>query len=228
MLATYLTPFSQETPRVQPSAGSGSFPVPDPASVPPALPDLPHTRSRPVHWLATGTAVAVVVGASALIQPAGATATPSTGIPGAHVSASPATASNPPDPEKAKYPMDCGPERAEVIDRGSGDLDGDGRQETVAVVRCATGFGTPPSGIYVLGESAGEEGVPRVVETFLDPKEGLSVSDFAVHGRTVSATLLGYSSKDVPRCCPDRQRKVKWQWRDGKFRLTPLPVAGSV
>lgn len=214
---------------MQPSAGSVSFPVPDPASAPPALPELPHTRSRPVHWFATGTAVAAVVGLAALVQPAaGATATPSVGVPGTHVPASPGPASVPPDPERAKYPMDCGPERAEVIDRGSGDLDGDGRQETVAVVRCVTGFGTPPSGIYVLGGPTGKDGAPRVVETFLDPKEGLNVSDFAVEGRTVSATLLGYSSMDVPRCCPDRERRVKWQWRDGRFRLIPLPVAGSV
>ncbi|MGP3980368.1 hypothetical protein [Streptomyces sp. KR80] len=204
---------------MQPSPGSVSFPSPQP--------DLPHTRARPVHWIATATALAAVLGVSALVQPSGAIATP----PPARQGTPAPSASAPvgaPDPKKAVYPVDCGPEKPEVIDRGSGDLDGDGRQETVAVVRCATGFGTPPSGIYVLTHPATANGAPRVAETFLDPKEGLSVTDFAVRGRTVSATLLGYSSKNVPRCCPDKQRKVKWRWRDGKFALIALPVAGSV
>jgi hypothetical protein len=64
--------------------------------------------------------------------------------------------------------------------------------------------------------------------TFLDPKQQMSVKDFALQGDTISATLLGYSSNQVPRCCPDQERKVNWQWKDGKFVLTALPVPGSV
>jgi hypothetical protein len=56
----------------------------------------------------------------------------------------------------------------------------------------------------------------------------MSIRDFAVRGKTVSVTLLGYSSSRVPRCCPDLQRKVNWRWRDGKFVLKALPVPGSV
>jgi hypothetical protein len=182
-----------------------------------------------MHWITTATAVAAVLGASALLQPRPATATPSGGVQAAPGSGASAPAQGPaPDPEKADYPVDCGPDTVGVVDRGSADLDGDGRQETVAVVRCTSGLGTPPSGIYVLAHPADGKGAPRIMETFLDPEEGLNVSDFAVRGDTVSATLLGYSSEDVPRCCPDMQRKVKWQWREGKFRLTAAPVAGSV
>ncbi|WP_369696713.1 hypothetical protein [Streptomyces sp. XD-27] len=115
-----------------------------------------------------------------------------------------------------------------MVQRASGDLDGDGTPETVAVVRCHTETGTPPSGIYVLAAAADGGFPPRIVETFLDPKEGMSVSGFALRGTTVSATLLGYSSTEVPRCCPDLQRKVNWRWQDGKFVLRALPAAGSV
>jgi hypothetical protein len=167
-----------------------------------------------------------VLGAAALVQPSDATATPHATAQGTPESGPVPTGG--PDPEMADYPVDCGPEKAEVIERASADLDGDGREETVAVVRCTAGFGTPPSGLYVLAHPASGQGSPRIIETFLDPKEDMSISDFAVRGRTVSATLLGYSSTEVPRCCPDLQRKVKWQWRDGKFELTALPVAGSV
>ncbi|WP_430625924.1 hypothetical protein [Streptomyces albus] len=55
----------------------------------------------------------------------------------------------------------------------------------------------------------------------------MTVRDLQVRGTTVAAKLLGYSSPEVPRCCPDRQRRVKWDWRDGKFRLTPAPASGG-
>ncbi|MFF3764162.1 hypothetical protein ACFYYR_08755 [Streptomyces sp. NPDC001922] len=203
---------------MQPSAGPESFPPP--------RPDLPHTRSRPLHWIVTGTALAALLAASSLLQPSTATARPPVAVADAPASPqAPLPAAAGPDAGKARYPVDCGPEKIQVIRKGAADLDGDGRTETVAVVRCSAGMGTPPSGIYVLAHGAGR---PRIVETFLDPREGMSVTDFAVRGRTVSATLAGYSSNDVPRCCPDRQRKVEWHWNDGKFELVALPVAGSV
>lgn len=96
-----------------------------------------------------------------------------------------------------------------------GDLDGDGRPETVAVARCAAGSGTPPSGVYVLTQGSGV--TPRVVATLVDPAQEMSVGDFAVRDGIISATLLGYSSAAVPRCCPDQQEEVTWQWQGGAF-----------
>ncbi|GAA2934283.1 hypothetical protein [Streptomyces enissocaesilis] len=175
--------------------------------------DLAHTRPRPVHWLATAAAMAAVVAAAALLQPEAATASQS--APGS----GPATkAVAAPDASSAVYPLECRGGKPAVVEKGSGDLDGDGRPETVAVVRCASGIGTPPSGVFVL------TGPSRVVATLVDPADGMGVSDFAVRAGAVSATLLGYSSPDVARCCPDVTEKVKWQWRGGKFARTVLPV----
>ncbi|WP_413798395.1 hypothetical protein [Streptomyces iranensis] len=193
----------------------------------PLGPDLAHTQPRPVHWVATAAAVAAVIAGGSFFQPSDARATTSTTASAPGTGRLPAAKA--PDPRTADYPMNCGRARPDVIDRGSADLDGDGRPETVAVVRCPTAFGTPPSGVYVLSQPTGRAGAaPRVVATFVDPKEGMSISDFAVRGKRVSATLLGYSSAKVPRCCPDQQRKVNWRWRDGKFVLKALPVPGSV
>ncbi|MZE80712.1 hypothetical protein GTY57_28280 [Streptomyces sp. SID5475] len=187
---------------------------PQPSAPPSSKPtaELPHTRTRPVHWLTTATALAAVLGAAALVQPPDATATP------------PVARSN---VVTADYPLECGGGETEVVDEGSADLDGDGRPETAAVVRCAAGMGTPPHGVYVLGSGSGG-GAPRLLETLVDPAEKMNITDFAVGGGEISATLLGYSAPDVPRCCPDLERKVAWHWRDGKFRLTALPVPGSV
>ncbi|RLL65920.1 hypothetical protein [Streptomyces sp. Z26] len=191
---------------MQPSAGPGP---------------LPHTRSRAVHWAATAVALAAVLGLSAAVQPSGATArTAPTG--------------KAPDPASARYPLGCpgdGRGTVDVLEHGAADFDGDGQRETVALVRCAAATGTPPNGMFVLAHADGARERPRIAATLLPPGEGMTADDFAVTpggAATVSATLRGYSSPDVPRCCPDRERKVKWRWKEGKFVLIPAPVAGSV
>ncbi|MFF4982017.1 hypothetical protein ACFY3O_18425 [Streptomyces sp. NPDC001046] len=184
---------------------------------PSAVPELAHTHTRPIHWLATATALAGVVALSSVLQPGPATAA-QPDAPGTR--SAPAHAA-PPDPAAVTFPLECGPVKAVVEQKASADLDGDGRPETVAVVHCDSPMGTPPDGVYVLTRDAGS-GKARVVATLLDPTDGTTVDDFAVRGGAVTATLLGYSSADVPRCCPDEKSDVKWRWQDGAFvRSTP-------
>ncbi|MEU9010078.1 hypothetical protein AB0D12_09855 [Streptomyces sp. NPDC048479] len=181
-----------------------------------AVPDLAHTDARPVHWLATATAMAAVVAAAGLLQPKAATASQ----PQISTAAAPA-----PDPAGVRLPLECGGAKSVVTKKASGDLDGDGSPETVAVARCDAGSGTPPSAIFVLTRGNGTG--PRVVATLLEPAQKQSVGDFAVRDGAVTATLLGYSSPGVPSCCPDKQEKVKWQWRGGKFvRTVPAEARG--
>ncbi|MFJ9040589.1 hypothetical protein ACIRF8_28905 [Streptomyces sp. NPDC102406] len=183
----------------------------------PAVPELAHTTTRPIHWLATAAALAAVVAASGFLQPGAATAAqPEPRTPGAT-----ARAVAPPDPAAVHFPVDCGPVELLVQKKASGDLDGDGRPETVAVVRCDAGSGTPPSGVYVLIRPRGAD-KPRIVATLVDPKDQFSVTDLAVRDRAVTATLAGYSSDAVPRYRPDVHEQAKWQWRGGTFvRSTP-------
>ncbi|MEV1022549.1 hypothetical protein [Streptomyces sp. NPDC050264] len=182
----------------------------------PAVPELAHTTTRPIHWLATAAALAAVVAASGFLQPGAATAAQAE-------SKTPGTTSQavaPPDPAAVHFPLNCGPVKVVVQKKASGDLDGDGRPETVAVVRCDAGSGTPPNGVYVLTQPAGAK--PRIVATLLDPKDRFSVSAFGVRDGAVTATLDGYSSDEVPRYRPDVHDKAKWQWQGGRFvRSTP-------
>ncbi|MEU9115039.1 hypothetical protein AB0D04_25445 [Streptomyces sp. NPDC048483] len=183
--------------------------------------DLLHTQPHPMHWLATATAVSAVVAVASFIQPPDATATSAHDArTGRHTTAAP-------DPAKATFPVNCGPNRLDVVKRTSGDLDGDGTTETVAVVRCHSETGTPPSGVFVLAQPADPKAAPRVVATLLAPSRKLSVQDFALQRGKVSATLLGYSTLDVPHCCPDVHKSAKWQWRDGKFIQSELPADAS-
>ncbi|MBT2414027.1 hypothetical protein J7I94_26370 [Streptomyces sp. ISL-12] len=182
----------------------------------PAVPELAHTRTRPIHWVATATAVAAVVALSSVLQPDAATAAQA-----ASPKAEPArTKAAPPDPASVTFPLDCGPVKALVQKKASGDLDGDGRPETVAAVHCDAPMGTPPDGVYVL--TSGSDGEPRVVATLIDPEERRTVTDLSVTDGAVLATYLGYSSADVPSCCPDVEEDAKWRWNNGAFvRSTP-------
>ena len=183
----------------------------------PAVPELAHTTARPIHWVATATAISGVIALSSVLQPGSAAAAQRHNT---ETKAAPA-ATAPPDPAKADFPLDCGTTKVVVQKKVTGDLDGDGRPETVALVHCDAGMGTPPDGVYVLTEAANTT-EPRVVATLVDPKDRLTVTDFALHDAAVSATLFGYSSDDVPSCCPDVKTLAKWRWKGGVFiRSTP-------
>ncbi|WP_405425912.1 hypothetical protein [Streptomyces erythrochromogenes] len=178
-----------------------------------ATPDtLAHTRTRPLHWLATATAMAAVIAAAGLVQPA-------TGSPAAtEAPAAKGPQATAPDAAAATYPLDCKGAPQTVTATAQGDLDGDGRPETVAAVRCDAGSGTPPHALYVLIQDPAEGSRPRVVATLLDTPQRQTATELTVRDRTVTASLLGYSGPEVPRCCPDKKQLSKWRWSDGKFR----------
>ncbi|MEU3187777.1 hypothetical protein ABZ707_26790 [Streptomyces sp. NPDC006923] len=190
------------------------------------VPDLAHTRPRPVHWLATAAAMAAVVALAGLLQPDAAKASQSG--TGAHGAAAGDRAPLPaPDPSGVDFPLECGGAAQVVTARAAGDLDGDGSPETAAVVRCAAGSGTPPSGVYVLSATA--KSGPRVVATLVDPQDKKSVGDdFAIRDGAVLATLLGYSGPEVPSCCPDEEQRLSWRWENGAFVRSERPAAQSV
>ncbi|MEU8778346.1 hypothetical protein [Streptomyces sp. NPDC048606] len=178
-----------------------------------------HGHTRPRHWAVTAAALAAVVAAAGLLQGApagGATAVTATG---------PASGSGPdarraeaPDAHAAAYPLDCKGAPHTVTDTARGDLDGDGRPETVAAVRCDAGSGTPPHALYVLTHDRTPGGAPRVVATLLDAAARRTATDLTVRDAAITATLLGYSSPEVPRYAPDVKQLAKWRWSGGKFR----------
>ncbi|MEU2286911.1 hypothetical protein ABZ614_34145 [Streptomyces sp. NPDC013178] len=182
-----------------------------------AVPELAHTHTRPIHWLATATALAGVVALSSVLQPNPATAAQPTGP---DTKSAPLTAAAP-TTTGVDFPLECGPVKALVQKKATGDLDGDGRPETVAVVHCDAPMGTPPDALYVLTQGA-HATTPRVVATLVTPKERLTITALSIEDGTVHATYLGYSSADVPSCCPDVKDSANWQWKDKRFiRTTP-------
>ncbi|MEU1705822.1 hypothetical protein ABZ478_10500 [Streptomyces sp. NPDC005706] len=187
---------------------------------PSAVPELAHTHTRPIHWVATATAIAGVVALSSAVQPGSATAAQTTTR--TETKTAPAAAA-PPSTSGVHFPLTCGPVKAIVVKKVTGDLDGDGAPETVAVVHCDAPMGTPPDGVYVLTRGT-TGGTARVVATLVDPKDRRTVTDFAYDAGAVTATLLGYSSAGVPSCCPDLKTPTSWHW-NGKAFIRSTPTA---
>ncbi|WP_330176649.1 hypothetical protein OG875_25990 [Streptomyces sp. NBC_01498] len=191
------------------------------------VPDLAHTRPRPVHWLATATAMAAVVAAAGLLQPDAATATQTGTASAGHTAPDTAAAARPaPDPATADLPLDCGDVTVRVTEEAAGDLDGDGNPETVAAARCDAGSGTPPHGLYVLTTT--KDGAPRVVATLVNPADRRSVTDLDIRDGLVRARLLGYSGPDIPSCCPDEEQRLTWEWANGAFVRSTQNASRSV
>jgi hypothetical protein len=182
-----------------------------------AVPELAHTATQPIHWVATATAIAGVVALSSVLQPGPATAAQKN--TGTRPRSAPAAA-DPPGTTGVHWPLDCGPVKTVVARKATGDLDGDGSPETTAVVHCDSAMGTPPDAVYVLTRTT--TGATRVVATLVQPKDRLTVTGLAVRSGAVTATLLGYSTSNVPSCCPDLKTPAEWRWKNGAFtRSTP-------
>ncbi|MEU9378632.1 hypothetical protein AB0D94_33430 [Streptomyces sp. NPDC048255] len=160
--------------------------------------------------------MAAVIAAAGLVQPA--TGTPAEEpAPNGPQAAAPDTPAAP-DAAGITYPLDCKGAPQKVTATAQGDLDGDGRPETVAAVRCDAGSGTPPHAIYVLVRDQGQDARPRVVATLLEAARRQTATELTVRDGVVTASLLGYSSPEVPRYSPDTKQLAKWRWSGGKFR----------
>lgn len=189
------------------------------------VPELAHTQTSPIQWVATATAIAGVVALSSLVQPDPARAAqPGAGPSAATAPAAPAAA---PTRPASTSRSSAAPSRSSSRRRPPETWTATAARRPWPSSAATAGSGTPPSGVYVLTQAEGAQR-PRVVATLIDPKDRLSVTDFAVSDGDVTATLLGYSSADVPSCCPDLRQNAKWQWKNGAFiRSTPSEARGA-
>ncbi|MGF1428739.1 hypothetical protein [Kitasatospora sp. LaBMicrA B282] len=182
-------------------------------------------RSGPWRWGAVAAACAALVAGTLAAAPSVA----STAVPvGTAGDAAPATgadtphalpAAQAPDPTRAQLPLDCGPMPTAVSVSFAADL-GDGTPATVVAAHCQAGSGTAPDGVFVL--TPGPDGTPQVRTTLLRWQEGFTVTRLALRSDgTVTAAAQGFSTPDVPRCCPDLNVLFDWTRQPtGDYRRT--------
>ncbi|WP_035851253.1 hypothetical protein [Kitasatospora azatica] len=185
-------------------------------------------RSGPWRWTAVAAGCAALVAgtlaAAPTVQPVGpasaagsTSSTPSTPRP--------LPASSAPDPAKAQLPLDCGPLPIKVSVSFAADL-GDGIPATVVAAHCQAGSGTAPDGVFVL--TAGPDGQPAVHDTLVRWQEGLTVTRLALRSDgTLTARAQGYSTPDIPRCCPDLNVELNWARHGGSYTRTERSVPAT-
>lgn len=116
-------------------------------------------------------------------------------------------------------PMRCDPIPVVVDQVLVADVTGDGVPDALVRVRCDAAAGSPPSSLFAY--AGGADGGPTPLGPLVTERDDLLLGAVTVADGVVSVRATGWSGPDVPRCCPDVQRVLRWHW-DGSA-LAPLP-----
>lgn len=125
--------------------------------------------------------------------------------------------------ESLSYPVDCGGQT--TASAAAYPEPAPGKQLAIVHVTCKAGAGTPPSAVlvYDYAESTTSVHLTQTLLRYEDnwvPENGGTTSQ----GPTLTISVYGYSTDDVPRCCPDLQPTLSWTWRQGTYVETgPQP-----
>jgi hypothetical protein len=101
-----------------------------------------------------------------------------------------------------------------------------GKSLAVVLASCTTGAGVPPVGFFVY-DGATSTTNAHLFEVLLDPDLDRQANSFTLNGSTISMTQDAYSSGKVPRCCPDLESAVQWNWVDGTYQGIPAAAVGT-
>jgi hypothetical protein len=121
------------------------------------------------------------------------------------------------------YPVDCGGQT--VGTAAAYPTPEPGRELAVVFVTCVAGAGAPPSAVLIYdgAESPTSAHLSQTLLRYQDywaPEEGGTVAN----ERQLAVNVYGYSSGDIPRCCPDLNPQLTWEWVDGEYVATiPQP-----
>ena len=109
------------------------------------------------------------------------------------------------------------------------DLEGDGIAESVVAAHCDGGNGTPPDGAYILARGAGGASTPPVIaETLVSPAENLTLVRLALRSDgTLTARARGYSTVNVPHCCPDLDLDLTWTRHGDHYTRAEAAARGA-
>ncbi len=88
-----------------------------------------------------------------------------------------------------------------------------GRASVAVSAHCDAGAGSPPSVLTVLVDSAAQGPArPVTTQVLVSEREDLLIDRLSATARGLTATGLGFSGSDIPRCCPDTDVRRTWRW----------------
>lgn len=122
-----------------------------------------------------------------------------------------------------RYPVDC--EGEAVASPAAYSEPEPGTELAVVFVTCASGAGAQPSAVLVYDRADSTDGV-HLAQTLLSYEDNWTPTGGAVEamGSDLVIPVYGYSTDDIPRCCPDLDLQLTWTWREGEYVATgPQP-----
>jgi hypothetical protein len=131
------------------------------------------------------------------------------------------------DWSKVRYPIDCGETNLGQVGWRVVDFvriaPGVGTDLAIALVTCDAGAGSPPANLYVYDRAESATN-PHLAQTLVRPDDNWVADDHVdVIGGDLSLGVSGYSSEDLPRCCPDVFATLTWQWDGDEYQPTSTP-----
>jgi hypothetical protein len=118
-------------------------------------------------------------------------------------------------------PMRCDPIPVVVDQVLVADVTADGVPDALVRARCDAAAGSPPGSLFAYAGGAGSDGGPTPLGPLVTERDDVLLGPVSVAGGVVSVKATSWSGPDVPRCCPDVQRVLRWRW-DGSA-LVPAP-----
>ena len=119
--------------------------------------------------------------------------------------------------QEVELPIECGDvaNRAEPVSVVTAQP-APGVQVAVVVTACRAGAGSPPRSVLVY-DGADSPTRPRLRQTLWEDGLNRLTSGVVAAAGELASTGGTYSSREVPRCCPDGAFTTRWRWSDAGY-----------
>jgi hypothetical protein len=87
------------------------------------------------------------------------------------------------------------------------------------LAQCDSGAGTPPVALYVYDGTTSSPSTPHLASTLISEKERWQANSFSTSGGDLTMNVFGFSSNNVPNCCPDVRTTLVWRWNGSSYQL---------
>jgi len=116
-----------------------------------------------------------------------------------------------------RYPVDCEEVGWRVWDVAYAEP-AESHAVALVLVTCNAGAGTPSVELYAFDRTGRSS--PRLSQTLVSAADNWQANHIEVHSDSVSLPVFGFSSVDVPRCCPDVTATLAWRWNGSAYDST--------
>jgi hypothetical protein len=124
-----------------------------------------------------------------------------------------------------RYPIAsrCSPVGVRVVQVAYVDP-GPRTHDALVLAECNSGAGTPPVVLYVYDRASSARN-PHLAATLVADTDQWQASSFSANGADLTMPAYGFSSNNVPNCCPDVRTTLAWRWNGSGYVLTsPVPA----